>query len=272
MVKQGCFEAELVDAETGQVFKEHVKDDKVFSECEPEREFFIRVKLCAPDDTEHFQGEYEAHYVVDNQDLGYHQYFRAGDVLQAGSRSTSEDGIVTKHALRFLKARTNTITGTTTLQKFLSVCGKIQIRFYRTHRTGRSKYVESRKACATNLFPEECVHVAANAEYRDKLLRSTKGATELSSKKKSGWRPIYERGQYVDTIAIYYCSCVGLIRAGVLPSPGMYKMHKMVEAYKALPRSSGSKRGRADGEIPTIVTPESKKHRGADGDDSTAYL
>ncbi|CAB9531656.1 expressed unknown protein [Seminavis robusta] len=76
MVVKGNFQVQLVEAVSGQPFKEHSltgKPDECFAEVEPGAEYFIRVQYLAKDDDDFFGSGsvFVADLEVDGCDLGY---------------------------------------------------------------------------------------------------------------------------------------------------------------------------------------------------------
>jgi hypothetical protein len=100
MVRQGDFEVTMVHAETKQAFPEHIKDNQIYVEVEPEQEYFIGIQRVGND----VEGPMLARLFVDDKKLEHYHFFN--DTSRRNihdANNTISSGPPTYHGLWALK-------------------------------------------------------------------------------------------------------------------------------------------------------------------------
>lgn len=240
MVQEGDFLFELVDAETKLPFKEHVKDDKVYVEVEPDAEYFIKLRKVGSTGFGTSSGKIVCEFHVDGKSLGYQRTYSDRDP------STCEDyfdGIFERRngcdhitALKFMKAQViDEKDGATTGGRTLMM-GKVEVFIYEgifdkmRENTKLSDFASP--FTATGLAPGQ-----DGDDFKKKNIRSARGSVS-NSHTIAGSHPSYRQGRHLDIISLNYCAAVGLIHVGVLPMPDVYTHFKIKQAYEGKKRDN----------------------------------
>jgi len=209
--REAIFTVELVDANSGEPFAEHVgPDGKTYAEVEPDAEYFIKVS--APRD--HPKGtRVQTAYEVDGVNLGYYDKLWAykNNTVWAGSASR-RGGAWSKTSLKFAgkpapsrgKRRAPLLfTGRVVVTLSASVPDGAM------GREGRFD---------TQLGPCGAV-VASGTKGGVESVRGTVADDRCRVDRAVCDRVHYRRGTTLGRAALYYCTATGLARRGVLPRP-----------------------------------------------------
>lgn len=227
MVIRGPFEVSLVPADSDFVFKEHVHTSgEIYVEVEPDMDYFIRVEST-------FESMVRADFCVDGTDLGYYINLSPGEEELRGVWETEGNKNIYS-ALCFC------------IQESPLNCreekpwfGSVEVKF--------SELIEEKFPATVSL--SKCK--TSNVKYRwasksikgkisedtKKVVKSVKGTTKRIVEYKEGTlsqasnnspsERRYRTGKKLATIKIYYCTAVGLIRAGILPKPPLWDLHRL---------------------------------------------
>ncbi|CAB9516857.1 expressed unknown protein [Seminavis robusta] len=222
MVVIDNYSVRLVHAETKEPFKEHSgPDGKVYTEVEPDVEYFIQVAVVGTMD-EVFLFD----YFVDGQELSYNTACELGDGYQYCGILSIEKGISKMQALCFRRPPRNLLiqnqdTNDDTTHAWM---GEIQVDV--------SKAMEG-EMLPIEQVPADTVDVEAvdaGGITENKVLRSGQGSYSHVQEAPSE-APHYGTGEFLQTITIHYCTAVGLIHVGVLPKPDLWTFARMNKPY-----------------------------------------
>lgn len=211
MVVVGNFSARIVNAEDKKAFKEHTgPGKKTFAEVEPAVEYFIEIEVVGGDPG----SKYIFKFSVDGCSLGYHipMSVNAGKSF-AGSWSR-DGGVGTNRAFKFQRPAF-TQTGKAVGGFSDGLMGHIEIDIWEAIASGTYTPEDfSMKSIETATISSGISHGQTK-----KVLRSGEGSTTLTKTFKSTVQTKYVYGKRLETIAINYCTALGLIHAGVLDKP-----------------------------------------------------
>jgi hypothetical protein len=239
MVVQGGFRVELVEADSKQPYKEHVKDGKSYAEVEPDVEYFVSIEKIV----DLPKKRYVVDFLVDNQGLGYIWYPEGDETTDGQPRYFGlyqrEDGAVAERALKFVQPPLEIKDSATEMPPFF---GTVKVNVSEAGPPYYSEEVEDSDSdqsdsCVYSL-EVETVHVEKNKKR--KHVRSAEGSVKSSKKycrqeKKASFRSKtkhWPRRDLVEVISLHYCTAVGLIHVGVLPKPDMYTLFHMETNFK----------------------------------------
>jgi len=219
MVQQGDFKLELVYADTRKLpFQEHAKDENIYAEVEPDVDYFISIQrngISQP-------GCVLAMFIVDEQDLGYHDVFasRSASPIYRGLYSRAK-AVSTMKALKFVKPSISQ-DGTKVSRNLLM--GKIEVKL----RMGTfSGYTVDRETDFNSAFATKNVDINQTGLAKKKSLRSGEGTVSESNRASTGQTASYEGGEHLDTITLNFCAALGLMEVGVLQKPDAWTYHRM---------------------------------------------
>jgi hypothetical protein len=232
MVQEGDFLFELVDVETKLPFKEHVKDDQVYVEVEPDAEYFIKLRKFGSTGFGTSSGTIVCEFHVDGKSLGYQRTFRDRDT------STNEDfdGIFERRngchqftALKFMKAEQKwehpetIITGRPPF-----IMGKVEVFIYE----GIFDKIVHKQSDFASPFTPVSLAIRGQVYYGAKFMniRSKRGAVSHSRTFTDSFAN-YSKGRLLDIISLNYCAAYSLITLEVLPRPDSYISQYLVNNY-----------------------------------------
>lgn len=226
MKKQGdrgyIYTLELVDAESKVPFPEHSTSDgtTTYAEVEPEAEYLVRVNVrCASGG----RVKLIAELTVDGKVIrnGKQMWTCRESGRYLGFRSYF-DGIKTETSLKFDKVMTardpvpSGIGADDDKNAHLPV-GKVSVSFY------EAVLVRGRRG-VMNILPSDTAEawagqsVASSGAGKKKALKTVPGET-VTGVKEARISP-YQKGTFVESIELKYCTAQGLIHAGIWPKVG----------------------------------------------------
>jgi hypothetical protein len=228
MVFQGGFRVELVEADSKQPYKEHVKDGKSYAEVEPDVEYFVSIEKIV----DLPKKRYVVECLVDNQDLGYVWYPEGDETSDDQPRYFGlyqrEDGVTKERALKFVQPPLLQIRDSdeTEMPPFF---GTVKVNVFEAGppNSFEEEEVSDSDQSDSCVYSLEVETVNVEKNKRDKHVRSAEGSIKSSKKyRRQGKKALFRtktehwpRGNLVEVISLHYCTAVGLIHVGVLPKP-----------------------------------------------------
>jgi hypothetical protein len=213
MVVNGPFEVSLVRADTKEPFKEHTHESgDTYVEVEPDMEYFIRIKSTYPET----ESLVRADFMLDGVGLDYYTIMTHGEE--------------TLHGLW-------TVQGNTQIEKALCFhCeeleiydsdkiwfGSLEMTFSEAIRNGSRITTRNVTNQWTGGIVDGCIPGTKN-----KVVKSKEGSLVMSKETlpKRRTHTIYRPGKELAKIKLYYCTALGLIKAGILPQPPLWDFHR----------------------------------------------
>lgn len=207
MVVQSGFRVQLVDAHTKKPLTEFEKDGKHYVEAEPGLEYLIKMqRVDVGKNALYLSPLVKASFEIDGTNLGFNS---TGTFLTEVYRGSWErkDGVQIKRSLKFERpkyaARTTASSG---------VMGTVRVSFHQAIKTEKKSagqnFVSNGLACEVD---------KALTPTKAKIIRSSAGSQV--STEQTATDVMYEFGRHLDSITIYYCTTLGLVKEGILPKP-----------------------------------------------------
>jgi hypothetical protein len=235
MVTQGDFTVQIINAETNLPFKEHVhkKDGKVYVEVEPDVEYYIQIKARNTIDA-------LVTAAVDDVNIGYNSCLPAysESSVRLGCRNDSGDiaafyfrKTLVQHADDVANdERTRTWTGTIQASFYKRIPNPLAKIFGPT--SGGNGWHKGNVGATMGVTPLNQKKGVYSDEGESKLQRNVQ------------WSNEYTKGEKLAEINMMYCSTVGLILFGLLPSPNAPRFTN--EAEDQTGHNRATKRSRTD--------------------------
>jgi hypothetical protein len=225
MVKKRHLTVEFVHAETRVPFQEHTASDgKEYAEVEPDVDYYIRIARNDSGPTDSLQ----VHLELDGERFsGWHNLPRGTEAIKG--ISSKNGNRKTKRALRFhlQESWESSKSGAPWF-------GCLKVKVYDTIDRGMVKKYHDDQTDATSRKSSsgrwEGGTVDGNiSKTMKKVVRSVEGRHAVVKRMSpvaigtSYVRDIV-KGRKLETIELYYCTALGLVRAGVLPKPPNFEL------------------------------------------------
>lgn len=221
MVVIGDYSVRLVDAETKEPFKEHQgPGGTTFAEAEPDIDYLIEIEVVGGSPSQWRRFEFS----VDGKALGYASHSACGRAKQYKGIWSREDGQEHVRALKF--SRPSISKGGSSVPGGLM--GQVTVDISEAVYAGTRIPTNFSGAC---MSPTSVNADLTHAQTK-KVLRSGQGSYCESKKASTAAAASYVRGYPLQSITINYCTAMGLIKAGVLASPGVWAEHRMTNPAK----------------------------------------
>lgn len=218
---------QLVDATTGEAFKEHHKDDKIYVEVEPMADYFIKIDRKSEDGSG--QDIVIVDFKIDGTELNFNYTGNLQRPYQVGSWQL-QNGESTMMSLKFgtpvvsddsameVEASPAPVTDTSN-----GMTGSIELLVFEAK---PMKEALDEWADFSSNNPDCAVDKPIADQMHMKAVRSGLGTVPRDAPISKG-PTSYEKGELLETITLNYCTALGLIYAGILDQPPHWEKAQM---------------------------------------------